>query len=128
MLDALSFFPDVVIDFVFDNCTDESVYYFKNHNIINTHQVVYFESDKKLRWPNTNDAIERFLKSDCDIFLSPQDDMKVQDKFILQNLENLYSRERNIGIVGMRDGIKRDKNQFYSSCHSRTLKTFQWHR
>jgi GT2 family glycosyltransferase len=113
----LKYFPkDVIIDFVFENCTDSSYQRLLNNDLVRTHIVRHFESTKKLRWPNTNDAIERFMQSECDIFLSPQDDMFLQDKFILLNLENLYMRERNVGIVGMRDGIV--NGRFFSSCHS----------
>lgn len=116
-LNALMYFDNLVVDFVFDNPTDNSLEVFKNHRVHDKHKVTYSISDKKLRWPNTNDAIERFLKSDCDVFLTPQDDMKLQDKFILSNLENLFRVEPNVGVVGMRDGIV-NGNNFYSSCHS----------
>lgn len=113
-----------VVDFVFDNCTDDSS---KNVDLLiggndygglKNFKVLRYNSTKKLRWPNTNDAIKRFMKSDCDLFFSPQDDMKVQDKFVFENLETLYTKESNIGLVGMRDGIDTKTNQFYSSCHS----------
>lgn len=115
-----------VIDFTFDNCTDDSLDIFLrlcvnapavNYGSLAGYQVNYRESTKKLRWPNTNDSIQRFMQSDCDLFLSPQDDMKIQDKFICQNLQQLYNSQTNIGLVGMRDGFDFN-NQMYSSCHS----------
>jgi len=114
--DALAYFPKIQLDFVFDNCTDNSINKLISHKIITTHDLKYYQSNKKLKWPNTNDAIQRFMLSDCDIFITPQDDMKLQDKFIFENLTNLFNAEENIGIVGMRDGILGGK--FYSSCHS----------
>ena len=117
VLDALMYFDDLIIDIVFDNPKDNSLDYLLKHRINNKHKVVYFISDKKLRWPNTNDAIERFMQTDCAVFFSPQDDMKVQDKFIFKNLAALYATEPNVGLVGMRDGVF-DGSQYFSSCHS----------
>lgn len=113
-----------IIDFVFDNCTDgsqEAVRHLKfapptQYGSLYGYEVRYFDSEKKLRMPNTNDAIERFMKSDCSLFLSPQDDMKIQDHKIVQNLIKLYQEVPTIGLVGMRDGIK--EGYFYSSNHS----------
>ena len=89
-----------IIDFVFDNCTDGSIEAFKHlivapptqYGSLHGYEVRYFDSLKKLRMPNTNDAIERFMKSDCSLFLSPQDDMKIQDKFIAANRVILTSQ------------------------------------
>lgn len=119
-----------IIDFVFDNCNDESINNFYDCKDLNEHgygslrgyDVKWFISNKKLRCPNTNDAIERFLKSDCDLFLSPQDDMKIQDKFLCENLIKLYSENTKVGFVGMRDGFAFD-GKMYSSCHSHKTPT-----
>lgn len=113
-----------IIDFVFDNCTDGSQDEFKSlvyappnqYGSLHGFSVRSFDSEKKLRMPNTNDAIERFMKSDCALFLTPQDDMKIQDKRIVPNLIKLYQEVQNIGLVGMRDGIM--NNEFYSANHS----------
>jgi len=114
-----------IIDITFDNCIDDSIKNFETclrsreneYGSLKGFIVNYRNSEKKLRWPNTNDALERFMKSDCDLFFSPQDDMKIQDKFVYKNLENLYMIE-GVGMVGMRDGIVMSTNQFYSSSHS----------
>lgn len=112
------------VDFVFDNCTDSSLDNFVHranakhteYGSLSGFHTRYFRSEKKHRWPNTNDAIRRFMDSPCDLFLSPQDDMKLQDKFIVQNLINLYQSNQKVGLVGMRDGIS--PGIMYSSNHS----------
>ena len=115
---------NTVLDFVFDNPTDNGVNQLQiymnlpanEYGSLRGYKCHYYVSSKKLRWPNTNDAIERFMKSDCDLFLSPQDDMKIQDKFLVENLTKLYQENTEVGLVGMRDGLI--GNDFYSSCHS----------
>ena len=115
---------DSIIDFVFDNPTDDGVKQLEaqidllesSYGSLKGFKVIYRISKKKLRWPNTNDAIERFMKSDCSLFLSPQDDMKIQDKKIVPNLIKLYQENTNVGMIGMRDGITNGK--FWSSNHS----------
>lgn len=113
-----------IVDFVFDNCTDESEKIFRDliraprerYGTLRDFDVRCFSSTKKLRMPNTNDAIDRFMQSDAALFLTPQDDMKLQDPYIAQNLTKLYQECANIGIVGMRDGIV--PGHYYSSSHS----------
>lgn len=113
-----------IVDFVFDNCTDDSENIFKTlikaprdqYGSLRDFDVRWFSSTKKLRMPNTNDAIERFMKSDAALFLTPQDDMKLQDPYIAQNLTKLYQECANIGIVGGRDGII--PGRYFSSSHS----------
>lgn len=113
-----------IVDFVFDNCTDDSEKIFQTlinapadaYGSLRGFEVRWFSSTKKLRMPNVNDAIERFMKSDAVLFLTPQDDMKLQDPYIAQNLTKLYQECANIGIVGMRDGII--PGRYYSSSHS----------
>ncbi len=128
LCEGIKYLPkDTVIDFVFDNCTDNSLQNFVDHGINGTlkefKDIRYFESTKKLRAPNTNDAIERFMASDCDLFLTPQDDQKVQDKHIHRNLARLYAQEPNVGLVGMRDGIIHNTQIEYFSCsHSHAVK------
>lgn len=119
-----SFPPGTIVDFVFENCTDESLNAFKQringpvgmYGTLRGFDVRYYESTKKLRMPNVNDALERFMKSDAALFVTPQDDMKIQDHYIVPNLIKLYSEQANIGIVGMRDGLR--GGMFYSSNHS----------
>lgn len=115
------------LDFVMDNCTDDS-----RQNLINciqsitgfpslgNYKVRVFTGTKKYRWPNTNDAIERFMQSDCDLFVSPQDDQKLQNPFLMNDLFELYRREGidSVGIVGMRDGI-----DFAGKMHSSPFST-----
>jgi GT2 family glycosyltransferase len=112
--------PGSHVDFVLDNCTDSTKLIVSNLQSdpnfnLNEYVFNWYESDKKYRWQNTNDAIERFLQTDCTHFLSPQDDQKIQDSFIFQNLQMLYnSAPVKVGIIGMRDGIT-DGN--YLSAH-----------
>lgn len=113
-----------IIDFVFENCVDESEKIFRElvkaprerYGTLRDFDVRIFTSTKKLRMPNVNDAIERFMQSDAALFLTPQDDMKLQDPYIAQNLTRLYQEVQNIGIVGMRDGIV--PGHYYSANHS----------
>lgn len=123
---------ETIIDFTFDNCTDDSVKNFegrikagpKEYGSLCGFNVRYFESTKKLRWPNTNDAIRRFMQSDADVFLSPQDDMKIQDKDLTKNLELLFHVKKvitKIGLVGMRDGFR--NNMMFSSNFSHLTDT-----
>lgn len=118
------------IDIVLDNCIDQTEYFVKecfagrsNHFTRENFTYEYFKSTKSFRFQNTNDAIERFMKSDCDIFLSPQDDQKIQDDNLTDNLERLYDKP-NCGIVGMRDGIT--KGQFWSAQHSQRGRNTIW--
>lgn len=99
-----------IIDVVFDNpsnpdaCIKEMEVQKKSHL---KDFVVFCEvSTEKYRMPNTNRALERFLKSDCDIFITPQDDQKIQGYNFIDNISNLYSQEKNIGIVSGRSGFK----------------------
>lgn len=110
------------IDIVFDNCTDSSLHNFHlvKKKYLAGYKVREFESTKKFRWPNTNDAIKRFLHSDCDIFLSPQDDQKLQDRHLIDNLMKVPES----GIIGMRDGV--DNGQYWSSNFSRGTEKTIW--
>lgn len=114
------------VDFVFDNCTDKSHLVFDEFrvNILTGYTVRSYDSKKKYRWPNTNDAIDRFMNSDCDVFLSPQDDQKIQDKHIFKNIETIL-KEDNLGLVGMRDGVI-DGVNFFSSSFSRGYHYTTW--
>lgn len=128
-----SFPAGTIVDFVFENCTDGSLQNFlplikapiEQYGTLRDFDVRYYESTKKLRIPNVNDALERFMASDATLFVTPQDDMKIQDAYIVPNLIKLFSEVPDIGIVGGRDGII--KGQFFSSNHSpggaRTQKT-----
>lgn len=122
--------PGSHIDFIFDHYTDNSKEVLMP--LVNDggaaglkdFEVAVYESndDRKYRWPNTNDSIKRFMESDCDIFLSPQDDQKLQDRNLIHELqsrfwgmENSYTGKKIIpGIIGMRDGIDEHGNYFSS--------------
>jgi len=100
---------NTILDFTFENCTDNSeanLGWCRPKNVYGSiygYDLRVHTSTKKYRWPNVNDAIDRFMRSDCDIFLSPQDDQQIQDKGLAKNLVNLFEKER--GFVGMRDGV-----------------------
>lgn len=113
-----------ILDFVFDNCTDSSLPNLKNlcMNDLKGYEVRIFESTKKFRWPNTNDALRRFMDSGCDLFLSPQDDQKLQGRTIINDLVKVPES----GIIGMRDGIS--EGTYWSSNFSRGSARTIWLR
>lgn len=117
------------IDFVFENCTDDSerngrlAFESSHYGGLMRYKHKIYTSTKKYRWPNCNDAMRRFLKSDCDLFLSPQDDQQIQDKLLVKNLEKIYSEVDKIGLLGMRDGIDSLSNYFSSNFSKGTPKT-----
>ncbi len=119
------------VDFVLDNCTDQTeahlntVVNANGYGGLEGYTVTIHKSTKQYRWPNTNDSIGRFLTSDCTHFFSPQDDQQIQDKFIFGNLEKLYSEADNIGFVGMRDGVT-ESGHFFSSCFSKPTPKTSW--
>lgn len=88
-------------------------------------------SNEKYRMPNTNRALRRFLESDYDIFITPQDDQKIQGCDFIENIENLY-KEKNIGIIGGRSGFDnmRYENMYSSSFvmthHTKWLKSGEY--
>ncbi len=116
-----------IIDFVLDNCTDDSEanlrWCMTHENLLKGWDVRVFKSEKKYRWPNTNDAMARFMQSDCDVFLSPQDDQKLQDHHLTANLEEVLNRRAD--VIGMRDGIN-DGNKYYSSNFSKATGRTKW--
>lgn len=114
------------VDIILDNCTDKSKYWLENLGPYSLENYVFnfYESTISYRWQNTNEAIKRFLKTDCDIFLSPQDDQKIQDAFLIQNLKDLYDQNKNVGIIGMRDGII--NGRFWSAHHSLITDNTTW--
>lgn len=128
---------NTVLDFTFENCTDSSLENFKRclsgvdgYGDLSKYQVTITESKTKYRWPNTNEAMKRFLQSDCDVFLSPQDDQQIQDKRIFNNLTKLFHNEKP-GFVGMRDGVggvtdTGHDGHYYSSNFSRGLPSTIW--
>lgn len=127
-----------IVDFTLDNCTDkteENLITIFNSSIAEQSSIHYGSlygkkfnsrySRKKYRWPNTNDAIDRFMDSDCDLFFSPQDDQQIQDKKIIPNLLKLFANEPNVGLVGMRDGIDIE-GKYYSSNFSKGTPKTVW--
>lgn len=112
-----------IVDFVFDNCTDSSrANFLMMADSLKDYRVREFQSTKKYRWPNTNDALNRFILSDCEIFLSPQDDQKLQDRHLIDNLLKVPES----GIIGMRDGVT--EGQYWSSNFSRGTGRTIWLR
>ena len=116
-----------VIDFVLDNCTDETEanlnWCINNKQYLQGWNVRMFKSTKKYRWPNTNDAMGRFLTSDCNVFISPQDDQKLQDRHLIKNLEFVLSQGAQ--VIGMRDGVI-NGNELFSSNFSRGTAKTTW--
>ena len=129
-----------IVDFVLDNCTDGTEgnlkAIFEETNPLNYGSLVgktytYRNSSIAYRWPNTNDAIDRFMDTDCDLFFSPQDDQQLQDKKIIPNLLKLFANEPNVGFVGMRDGVgglpgEPHDGHYYSSNFSKGLPSTIW--
>ena len=120
--------PTVIIDFTFEDLKDSSLINFNNSNntqkyLIN-HQYTATETSLKYRMKNINAAIERFLKTDCDVFIAPQDDQFIQDSRLLDNIRNLYSQENNIGLVGMRDGFEYGYKNYFSSNFSISIPSY----
>lgn len=120
-------FPEnTIVDFTLENCTDASELnlktIFENSNTPNYYGSLfgkphsYRHSQKKYRWANVNDAIDRFMLSDADVFISPQDDMQIQDKDLVRNITNFFKEKSNVGLIGLRDVIV--ENKYYSSSFS----------
>lgn len=120
---------NTILDFVLDHCTDATERNLELASIdiqyggLSKFKKKVYHGNKKYRWPNTNDAIKRFMASDCDVFLSPQDDQQIKDKHLFKNLERLL-KEDNVGLIGMRDGI--DNGQYYSSNFSNGTEKTEW--
>lgn len=124
-----------VIDWVLENCTDKTEENLrmcidsKGYGMVSQFDNRIHISKKKYRWPNCNDALGRFMQSDCDLFLSPQDDQQIQDKHLISNLENLFKFAETIqkkpGLIGMRDGID-GAGFYYSSNFSKGTDKTTW--
>lgn len=107
---------NTVIDISFEDCIDGSYEIFNNcKGLLKDYEVISTITDKKYRMKNFNLAIDRFLKTDCDFIISPQDDQFIQDSNLINNLTNLFSSISNVGLVGMRDGFTFDYKDYYSS-------------
>lgn len=121
-----------IIDWTLENCTDSTEANLqmciesKGYGMLMAFDNRIRKSTKKYRWPNCNDAMKRFMESDCDVFLSPQDDQQIQDKHLFVNLERLL-KEPNVGFVGMRDGVD-SVNNYYSSNFSKGTDKTEWLR
>lgn len=121
------------IDWTLENCTDQSeanlhhCIYNNGYGMLSKFKNEVRVVNKNYRWPNCNDAMRRFMDSDCDLFLSPQDDQQIQDKHLIANLINLYkiAKEKKPGLVGMRDGVDGVGN-YYSSCFSKGTDRTTW--
>lgn len=108
---------DTIIDFSFEDCQDGSFELFNQYR--NTYlkgfEVVINITNEKYRMKNFNRAIQRFLHTDCDFIISPQDDQFIQDSNLFSNTSNLINAENEIGLIGMRDGFTFDFKNYYSS-------------
>ncbi len=120
-------FPQgTVVDFILDNCTDQTE---ANLNLMVTGILSGFDvrisKGRKYRWTNTNDSMERFTKSDCDVFFSPQDDQKIQDKKLYGNVKTLLEKYGRGVFMGFRDGVDFD-GKYYSSNFSKGYDYTTW--
>lgn len=106
------------VHFILDHCDDDSfarTIIFAN-KYMNDFDFFYETAIETNRWQNTNVSLKRFLKSDCDLFLSPQDDQRIQDSRLISNL--LKFNPETTGIIGMRDGLTKDMAVTHSCHHS----------
>lgn len=123
------FIPNnVFIDFTFEDLKDASLrnfdYFNNQQKYLLNHKYRAEETKLKYRMNNINAAIERFLKTDYDIFITPQDDQFIQDSNFISNILNLYSKEENVGLVGMRDGFDQSGKNYHSSHFSVSSPSF----
>jgi hypothetical protein len=131
VLKSINFFvpKNTILDFSFEDCRDRSFDIFEEFKEIylKEYDCRVHMASKKYRMKNFNDAISRFMDTDCDFILSPQDDQWIQDSTLFKNIENLYSKEDNVGIVGMRDGFTFSFKNYYSSHFSeKTNELARW--
>ena len=45
------------------------------------------------------------MESDCDVFINLQDDMYIQDSFLIPDLTKLYNENPNAGLITLRDAL-----------------------
>ena len=107
-----------VVDIILDKCQDSSEQQLKVYaeKYLKGYEFRYEHGTETNRWQCTNVALARFLQSDCDLFLSPQDDQKIQDSKLITNLRQF--NPDTVGIIGMRDGITKDGVVTHSCHHS----------
>jgi hypothetical protein len=106
------------VHFILDHCVDSTEAQVKTYSqkYLQGYDFFYEIATEENRWQNTNVAMKRFLtKSDCDLFLSPQDDQKIQDSKLISNLRRFDPN--TTGIIGMRDGISKDGLRVTHSAH-----------
>jgi hypothetical protein len=119
---------DVFIDITFEDLKDLSLKNFHHFNnqqkYLSNHRYTAQETPIKYRMKNINAAIQRFLKTDYDIFITPQDDQFIQDSNFISNIINLYTKEQNVGLVGMRDGFDQTGKNYHSSHFSISSPSF----
>jgi hypothetical protein len=108
---------DTIIDISFEDCQDSSFDLFNQHKneLLSGYELVVNMTNEKYRMKNFNRAIQRFLNTNCDFIISPQDDQFIQDANLFANTINLINSEKEIGIIGMRDGFTFDFKDYYSS-------------
>jgi hypothetical protein len=119
---------DTIIDISFEDCFDNSIEIFDSlkNKYLEGYEVVVTKASRKYRMKNFNDAIERFMNTNCDFIVSPQDDQFIQDYNLFDNLKNLISTQ-NVGIIGTRDGFTFDFREYYSSHFSvKTPQHVKW--
>lgn len=107
------------IDFTFEDLQDDSEIQFNINKAKFLRDFKYRQEviSDKYRFKNVNNAIRRFMASDCDFFISPQDDQKIQDSRLIGNIEFLYKSIPNIGLIGLRDAISESGFKVVASSH-----------
>lgn len=131
IMKGINFFvpKNTILDFSFEDCRDKSFEVFQGlkDTYLSEYDCRVHQTSKKYRMKNFNDSIVRFLDTDCDFILSPQDDQWIQDSKLFENIIKLYQQESNVGIVGMRDGFTFSFKNYYSSHFSeKTNELVRW--
>lgn len=117
------------IDITFENPQDNSVGEFENlkSKYLEGYNFSSLIVSEKYRLKNANNAMRRFMQSDCDFFLTPQDDQWIQDSGLIDNISNIYRKESNVGLIGLRDGFNYNFSNMISSHFSeKTGGTIRW--
>ncbi len=117
------------IDITFESPQDSSVQMFDElkHKFLDGYNYSSRIVTERYRLKNANDSMRRFMDSDFDFFLTPQDDQWIQDSGLIENISNLYKKESNVGLIGLRDGFDYNFGNMISSHFSvKTGGTIRW--
>lgn len=95
-----------IIDITLENPINDSLDLFKSQlPILQEFDVRWNVSNIDRLIRNRNIAIRRFMESDCDVFINLQDDMYIQDSFLIPDLTKLYNENPNAGLITLRDAL-----------------------